>query len=120
MRLVSLPRRDITAFGSAGVAMDFLPALGGADGARVHVAHLAAGGTIGRHPAPVHQVFAVVQGECRVASGDDEPRLARAGQAVLWEPGEDHQTWAVTDVVAVIVETPGDVLLDEHFADVDG
>lgn len=120
MRIVCLPRRDMTAFGSTDVAMDFLPTLGAADGARVHVAHLAAGGSIGRHPAPVRQVFAVVQGECRVASWDEAPRLACAGQAVVWEPGEDHQTWAVTDVVAVIVETPGDVLLDEHFADVEG
>ncbi len=120
MRIVSLPHRDITAFGSAGVAMDFLPTLRAAEGARVHVMHLAAGGTIGRHPAPVHQVFAVVHGDCRVAGGDGVRRELSASQAVLWEPGEEHQTWASTDVVAVIVETPGGVELDENFPDAVG
>lgn len=118
MRIVSLPRRDITAFASTGVSMAFLPALAATDGARVHVANLTAGATIGRHPAPRHQVFAVVQGRCRVTCDDDAPRHVHAGQAVIWSPGEDHQTWAETDVVAVVVETSGDLTLDEHFPDV--
>jgi hypothetical protein len=36
-------------------------------------------------------------------------------------PGEVHQTWATTDVVAVIVEASGDGVtlgLDQHFPEV--
>jgi quercetin dioxygenase-like cupin family protein len=115
MRIVTLPRREITAFASSGVHMDFLPTLGAAEGTRVHVATLRAGGTIGSHPAPVRQVFAVVEGTCRVAGADGVARDVPAGHAVVWEPGEEHQTWATSDVVAVIIETPGPVLLDDHF-----
>ena len=117
MRLVRLPRRDIDAHGSSGVAMEFLPPLVG-DDARVHVAHLAAGGTIGRHPAAAAQLFAVIAGEGEV-SGDDGARLPIvAGQAAVWDTGEVHQSWAVTDMTVVLVETAGSFELGEHFPQV--
>ncbi len=108
-----LPRREIDRFDSLGVAMDFLPdavAAQGGEVTSVHLAHLDAGGTLGRHPATRRQVFAVVSGHARVATGDEPPADLRAGECVVWEPGEVHQTWAVDDVVAVVVETGGDVV----------
>ncbi|GMA26556.1 hypothetical protein GCM10025864_43150 [Luteimicrobium album] len=117
MRLYELPRREIDRFASTGVVMDFLPDVVAADAdeaTSVHVAHLAAGGALGRHPATRRQVFAVLSGGARVAAGDDAPVDLVAGRCAVWEPGETHQTWADTDVVAVIVETDGEVTLTRH------
>ena len=111
MRLHELPARDITSFDSADVVMHFLPTVGGTS---VHVAHLAAGGTLGRHPAVRRQLFAVVAGEGEIQV-DDEPRQhIGPGTLVVWEPGETHQTWATTDLVAVIVESTDAVDLPHH------
>jgi quercetin dioxygenase-like cupin family protein len=115
MRLFAIPTRTIDAFGSSGVLMDFLPPLTDAATASVNVAHVAAGGTLGRHPAVRRQVFAVVAGTGEVQV-DDEPRVpVAAGTLVVWEPGETHQTWATTDLTAVVVETSGALDLGEHF-----
>jgi mannose-6-phosphate isomerase-like protein (cupin superfamily) len=117
VRLYELPRREIDRFASAGVLMDFLPDVVAPEAGAsmsVHVAHLAAGGTLGRHPAVRRQVFAVVSGTARVAADDGAPVGLPAGTCAVWEPGEEHQTWAVTDVVAVVVEAAGDVVVTPH------
>jgi quercetin dioxygenase-like cupin family protein len=124
MRIYRLPEREIDRFASSGVDMTFLPAVDAATRTRVHVARIAAGGTLGEHPATALQVFALVAGEAVVSSGasdEAERRTLTAGHAVVWQPGEVHQTWATTDVVATIVEAYGDELtvgLDLHFEDV--
>jgi len=117
MRLYDLPGAAIDRFESVGVTMDFLPDAVSAEAGEatsVRVAHLAAGGTLGRHPAVRRQVFAVVTGRARVAADDGTPVDLGAGECAVWEPGEQHQTWAVTDVVAVLVETGGDVVATPH------
>jgi quercetin dioxygenase-like cupin family protein len=115
MRLFAIPSRTIDAFGSTGVLMDFLPPLTDAATTSVNVAHVAAGGTLGRHPAVRRQVFAVVVGTGEVQTGDGPRRPVEAGTLVVWEPGETHQTWAVTDLTAVVVETSGALDLSTHF-----
>ena len=121
MRLYTVPERDIEAFGSTGVVMRFLPPVltaGSDDATGVHVAAIAAGGTLGRHPAVRRQVFAVLAGRGRVQTDDDPPVEVGAGTLVVWEPGEDHQTWATTDMTAVVVETTGTLDLGAHFVPV--
>lgn len=124
MRIYRLFRREITRFDSSGVQMDFLPFVERPERVLVNVARIAAGGTLGEHPATTPQVLAVVSGEAVVSTGtgdDAERRTLTAGHAVVWQPGEVHQTWAVTDVVATILEASGEeasLVLDEHFEDV--
>lgn len=98
--------------------MDFLPRMAGSDSTRVNVARIEAGGTIGEHRAPVRQVFAVIAGHGEVATGDAPRRLIAAGQAAVWEPGEMHQSWASVNMLVAIVETTGEVDLDEHFEEI--
>lgn len=117
MRLFTIPSRSIDAFGSQGVLMSFLPALTAAATTSVNVAHLAAGGTLGRHPAVRRQAFAVVAGTGEVQADDGARRSVGAGTLVVWEPGETHQTWATTDLTAVVVETSGDLDTREHFTE---
>ncbi|MBO9553442.1 cupin domain-containing protein [Cellulomonas sp.] len=115
MRLYVTPSRTIDAFGSTGVEMDFLPPLTDAASTSVNVAHVAAGGTLGRHPAVRRQVFAVVVGTGEVQVDDEPRRPVGPGTLVVWEPGETHQTWATTDLTAVVVETSGALDLSPHF-----
>jgi quercetin dioxygenase-like cupin family protein len=70
----------------------------------VTVLHVAAGGEIGRHPAPVEQLFVVASGRGAVSGGDGTWQPVAAGQAVVWEAGEEHTTRADEDLTAVVVE----------------
>lgn len=118
MRIVTLPKQVITAYASSGVRMDFMPRITGAERTHVHIGHLAAGGTLGEHPAGMRQVFAVLSGHGEVSADGGSRRSISAGQAAIWEPGEVHQTWAGTDMVVVIVETAGRLEPDELFVEV--
>lgn len=115
MRRFQLPTRDIDLFASSGVAMDFLPRVSGGDETSVHIARIDAGGTIGRHPATEAQFFAVLQGEGFVNADGEEPVRITAGEGVWWEPGEDHQSWATTPMLAAIIETNGSFAINDHF-----
>ena len=95
--------RPVTAYGSVGLTAE---ALIRADAAAVTVLRVAAGGEIGRHPAPVDQVF-VVGGRGSVQGGDGPWEPVEAGQAVLWRAGEHHATKATEDLTAFVVEAPG-------------
>lgn len=113
MRLVYLQQRAIHPDGSAAeptdqrspdVDMTWVAEL--ADGsAQVHCAHFPAGSTLPRHPTPVWQVFAVVAGEGTVAADDDVPHPVTAGTAAVWSPGEEHTSWATSDMTVVIVQS---------------
>ncbi|GIG35048.1 cupin domain-containing protein [Cellulomonas pakistanensis] len=119
MRIYDLPVRSLDAFDSHGVLMDFLPPVADARATSVSVARVSAGGTLGRHPAVRRQAFAVVAGTGEVQV-DEDPRVpVGAGTLVVWETGETHQTWATTDLLAVVVETTGDLALGDQFVERD-
>ncbi|PUB31875.1 hypothetical protein C8K30_101392 [Promicromonospora sp. AC04] len=110
MRIIQLPAREISWFGSHGVDMDFLPQVFDAERTTVNIARIVAGGALGEHPATTLQVFAVLAGDGVVTSkgvdGDaDERWEIQPGQAAIWETGEIHETTATTDLLAAIVET---------------
>jgi GrpB-like predicted nucleotidyltransferase (UPF0157 family)/quercetin dioxygenase-like cupin family protein len=73
---------------------------------RVAVLHLPPGGRVGRHPAVVRQLFAVVAGSGWVSGGDGERRALGTGYGAVWEPGEAHDAEADADtgLTAVCVE----------------
>lgn len=91
-------------YGSRGVtlARAGAPAEGGA---HVHVATFEPGGTLGRHPTVGWQLFTVVAGAGTVAGGDGVHVPIEAGHAVLWKPGEEHETIATGPMTAVIVSS---------------
>lgn len=117
MRLLSLPTRAIGSYGSTGVAMDFLPRVTDEPTTSVHVARLEPGGTLGRHPATITQLFAVIEGDGEVAGADGVRVPIAAGQAALWEAGEEHQSWAITPMIVVLVESTGEFDLSRHLPD---
>ncbi len=87
-------------FGSKGFTMT--PLVRDAD--NVVCVRVAAGGRIGRHPAVAHQVFALVEGEGVAIGIDGVEQRVRAGQAVVWGPGEEHETRTTQGLTAVVVE----------------
>jgi quercetin dioxygenase-like cupin family protein len=96
--------RAIEAYGSKGLTAK---AVVRGDELAVTVLRVAAGGEIGRHPAPVNQVMLVSAGSGSVRSGDGEWQPVVAGQAVLWRAGEDHTTRAIEDLTLVVLEMEG-------------
>ena len=57
-----------------------------------------------QHPAAVAQLFVVVSGSGWVSGADGEREAIVAGQAVLWEPGEEHESGSDEGMTALVVE----------------
>jgi quercetin dioxygenase-like cupin family protein len=98
----------IDAYGSTGVRLSPLtPPL--AQGASVQAAcfRLASGGRIGRHPASVPQLLAVVEGSGWVSGAGGEGQAIGAGEAVWWDTGEEHETWTDAGLTAIVIEGEG-------------
>jgi quercetin dioxygenase-like cupin family protein len=72
--------------------------------AHVVVIEIAAGGRVGRHPAATRQLFVVVRGRGWVSGADGERRAITAGEAVLWDPGEEHESGSDDGMTALVVE----------------
>ena len=62
------------------------------------------GGVLGRHPAGPHQLFAVVSGSGWVSGADGERELVSAGDVVIWESGEEHESGSDEGMTAIVVE----------------
>ena len=92
--------QELSAYGSSGV---FFSGLARSEGeARLSCLRLRPGGALGRHPAPIPQLFVVVEGDGWVSTDADEVRV-KAGQTVLWEAGEDHESRAGPQGMTVLV-----------------
>jgi quercetin dioxygenase-like cupin family protein len=68
------------------------------------VIELEAGGIVGRHPAASAQLFVVVGGSGWVSGADDLRIQISAGEAVLWEPGEEHESGSDEGMTVLVVE----------------
>jgi quercetin dioxygenase-like cupin family protein len=100
MRRVQLSgEREVTAPGSLSARVRRLAAE-----AHVVVIEIAPGGVVGRHPAGATQLFAVVRGTGWVSGDDGERAPIHAGEAVLWEPGEEHESGADEGMTVLVVE----------------
>lgn len=71
---------------------------------RVQVMHVPPGGSIGRHPASVRQLFAIVAGRGWVSDGSGDGRDIGAGYAAVWTAGEEHEVRSPGGLTAVCVE----------------
>jgi quercetin dioxygenase-like cupin family protein len=106
LHLGALPRRRIEAHGSRHFSVG---AFGISADAHLVAVSLAAGGSIGRHPASARQLLVVLEGEAEVSGADGEVQVVRPGQAAVWEPGESHETHSAAGLTAMIVEGDLDI-----------
>jgi quercetin dioxygenase-like cupin family protein len=65
---------------------------------------LGPGGVLGRHPAPVDQLFLIVEGEGWVSGAERERVAVAAGAAVYWAAGEEHESGSDGGLTAIAVE----------------
>jgi quercetin dioxygenase-like cupin family protein len=91
--------REVTAPGSVSARVRRLAAE-----AHIVVIEVGAGGVVARHPAAGDQLFAVVAGSGWVSGGDGGREPIRTGEAVLWEPGEEHESGSDDGMTALVVE----------------
>jgi len=90
--------------GAPGVAMSMLAPGTTAELVRVDLAVLDAGASLPKHRAGREQLFLVVAGRGRVAGDDDVEHPVQAGSVVRWAAGEEHTSWADTQMTVVIVQ----------------
>jgi quercetin dioxygenase-like cupin family protein len=91
--------REVTAPGSISARVRRL-----ASEAHAVVIEIAPGGVVARHPAVVSQLFVVVSGSGWVSGNDDEREAIRAGEAVVWDQGEEHESGSDEGMTALVVE----------------
>jgi quercetin dioxygenase-like cupin family protein len=91
--------REVTAPGSVSARVKRL-----APAAHVVVIEIAPGGVVGRHPTGGFQLFTVVRGVGWVSGSDGERTSIRAGEAVLWERGEEHESGSDEGMTALVTE----------------
>jgi GrpB-like predicted nucleotidyltransferase (UPF0157 family)/quercetin dioxygenase-like cupin family protein len=97
---------SVSAFGSQ---FRMGPLTGDDSRVRVQVVYLAPGGRIGRHPASVRQMFAVVDGVGVVSGADGRGREIGPTYAAVWEEGEEHEADSESGMTAVCIEGEFDV-----------
>jgi quercetin dioxygenase-like cupin family protein len=106
VRRLSLSSRTLDAFGSVGVGIAPIARVERpVEGFATHVATFAPGSLLGRHPTGLWQLLGIVSGAGWAEGGDGRRVDLATGDAVLWEPGEEHVSGSATGMVAVIVES---------------
>jgi hypothetical protein len=106
MEIVTLRSRTVEQFGSTGVdILRLLPVHVTSGAASLHVARIAPGGTLGRHPTRQWQLFAVIEGSGWVAGPDDVGQPVEAGRAAVWKPGEEHSAGSDAGMLVVIAQS---------------
>lgn len=94
--------RSLTEYGSHGAA--WAP-LSSSDGAcHVGFVRLEPGGRVGMHPAPVDQLFMVVDGTGWVEVPGREPVHVIEGDIAVWRAGEEHTSSSDTGMVALVIQ----------------
>ena len=97
----------LSSFSSTGVTLRTLGRVQQpAEGFAVDLVEFAARSRIGRHPTRLWQLLAVVSGDGWAAGPDGHAVPLGPGEAVLWEPGEEHASVSSGGMVAVIVQSP--------------
>jgi quercetin dioxygenase-like cupin family protein len=91
--------REVTAPGSVSARVRRL-----ADDAHIVVIEVGPGGVVARHPAGMAQLFSVVQGSGWVSGADGQRSSVAAGESVLWEPGEEHESGSDEGMTVLVVE----------------
>src|SRR5215469_4497272 len=104
MEWLSLEAGPVSEYSSHGIHMTEAARLTVEGEFRVHVADFKPGGVLGRHPTRLWQLFHVVAGNGWVRGQDGQLQPIRAGQTVIWSPGEYHESGSDDGMSVVIAQ----------------
>lgn len=90
----------ITQYGSIKA---FYGSVSNADQTTVGCIRIGAGGKVGAHPAPTAQLLYVIAGDGRIRTGA-ERRSIRAGEAVHWAAGAEHESGRDSGMAALVIQ----------------
>lgn len=105
MITVTLGCGEVSDFGSRGVHMIEPARLDPPDEFRVHLATYTPGSLLGRHPTRLWQMVVGISGAGWVAGQDGERRPLEPGQAIMWSPGEEHESGSDDGMTVAIVQS---------------
>lgn len=108
MEFISLLTGEEDRFGTRHVRLWQAGILDGAQQTRVHVARFEKDSLLGRHPTKIWQLFMVIEGSGWVSGGDLVQCPISTGQAVLWHPGEEHESGSEIGMNVLIVASSSD------------
>ena len=73
----------------------------------VGIMDLKENGLVGFHDTTVPQMLIILEGAGWVRAGEEEKVKIAAGDVVLWEKGEGHETTTEKGLKAIVIETEG-------------
>lgn len=121
MRFVTLPQGSLDAdeYGSRNITMMQLARSVDGGEFRSHFAWCRPNSLLGKHSANLWQLYVVVDGSGWVAEDDGRRVSMASGEAVLWSPGEIHESGSDDGMLVVIVQsgTPFTGLVSESERD---
>lgn len=105
MEWIQLDQGEVTEHGSTGLHLVEVARVTIDGHFRTHVAQLAPGGVLGRHPGRWWQLFYVAAGSGWVSTENGARHPIVDGQAVLWAPEEDHESGSADGMTVVMVQS---------------
>jgi quercetin dioxygenase-like cupin family protein len=104
IRLDEITGKNITQYGSDLIMRKILMTK---QASHVGVMDLKENGLVGYHDATIPQLLIIVEGEGWVRAGDEAEVKVTAGDVVLWEKGEGHETTTENGMKAIVIESEG-------------
>ena len=92
----------IERYGSHGAAFGRMAGLEGSG--QVGCIRIEPGGLLGRHPAPIPQLFCVIDGQGQVSGADGTHHSIESGQAAVWEAEESHEASTDSGMIVIVIE----------------
>jgi quercetin dioxygenase-like cupin family protein len=105
MEWIELDQGDVDEHGSSGLYMIEAARFDADAHFRTHITRVSPGGVFGRHAGRWWQLFVVATGEGWVSSEDGQRHHIETGQAVMWAPGEVHESGSDLGMVVVMVQS---------------
>lgn len=106
MEWVQLDRSDVAEYGSVGVHLVEAARLTADGHFRVHLGRVSPGGRLGRHPGRWWQLLVVITGSGWVQGGEADRWTIHEDQAVLWAPGEAHESGSEVGMTVAMIQSP--------------